>query len=312
MTPRVTVVIPTAGRPRLVTRAVESALSQTLREIEVVVVIDGPDAMTEKALSAIVDPRLRTVRRPKGGPGAARNAGVEAAAGEWVALLDDDDLWAPGKLERQLAVAESSALAYPIVAGRVAADDGSGRVQVWPRRLPAAGETLGDYLLVRRSLFWGESLIHTSTILTRRSLLREVRFREDMACHEDMDWLLRATHVEGAGVVFVPGAEPLATWTIDLGRSRASRIGDWRESLGWARVEHTLISRRAYAGFLLTNVAAHAARQRSASALWQLPLEAFRHGRPRVRDLALFAGMWLLPEAARMRAADLWHRRGRS
>ncbi len=304
--------IPTAGRPRLVTRAAESALSQTLREIEVVVVIDGPDTMTEKALSAIADRRLRTVRRPKGGPGAARNAGVEAAAGEWVALLDDDDLWAPEKLERQLAVAESSALAYPIVAGRVAADDGSGRVQVWPRRLPAAGEALGDYLLVRRSPFWGDSLIHTSTILTRRSLLREVRFREDMACHEDMDWLLRAARVEGAGVTFVPGAEPLATWNVDLGRARASRNSDWRESLGWARVEHTLISPRAYAGFLLTNVAAHAARQRSASALWQLPLEAFRHGRPRVRDLALFAGMWLLPEAARMRAADLWHRRRRS
>ena len=53
--------IPTAGRPRLVTRAAESALSQTLREIEVVVVIDGPDTMTEKALSAIADRRLRTV-----------------------------------------------------------------------------------------------------------------------------------------------------------------------------------------------------------------------------------------------------------
>ncbi|HJR54481.1 MAG TPA: glycosyltransferase family 2 protein [Gemmatimonadota bacterium] len=311
MTPRVTVVIPTAGRPRLVTRAVESALSQTLREIEVAVVIDGPDTMTEKALSAIADPRLRTVRRTKGGPGAARNTGVETAAGEWVALLDDDDLWAPGKLERQLAVAERSALAYPIVAGRVAADDGSGRVQVWPRRLPAAGEAMGDYLLVRRSPFWGESLIHTSTILARRSLFQEVRFREDMTCHEDMDWLLRATRVEGAGVVFVPGAEPLATWHVDLGRPRASRIGDWRESLGWARLEHTLISRRAYAGFLLTNIAAHAARQRSAAALWQLPLEAFRHGRPRVRDLALFAGIWLLPEAARKRAADLWHRRRR-
>ena len=314
MTPRVSVVIPTAGRPRLVTRAVESALSQTLREIEVVVVIDGPDTMTDSALSGIADPRLRTIRQPRAGPGAARNAGVEASAGEWVAFLDDDDLWAPGKLELQLAVAERSALVHPIVAGRVAADDGSGRVRVWPRRLPAPGESLGDYLLVRRTPFWGEALIHTSTLFIRRALLEEVRFRRDMAAHEDMDWLLRAARVEGAGVEFVPGAEPIATWNVDLGRARSSRVGDWRESLGWARTAQPLISRRAYAGFLLTNVAAHAARQRSASALWQLPLEAFRRGRPRVRDLALFAGMWLLPESARMRAADLWSagREGRS
>lgn len=307
--PRVTVVIPTMGRPRLVTRAVESALRQTRREIEVVVAIDGPDAMTEKALGSIADRRLRVIRRAKAGPGAARNAGVAAAAAEWVAFLDDDDLWTPTKLERQLATAESSALAYPIVAGRVAADDGSGRVRVWPRRLPAPGEGVGDYLLVRRSPFWGEALVHTSTLLTRRALLEQVRFREDMPCHEDMDWLLRATRVEGAGVVFVPGAEPLAVWSIDVERERASRAGDWRDSLAWARTERPLLTPRAYAGFLLTNVAAHAARQRSAAALWRLPLEAFRGGRPRVRDMALFAGMWLVPDAARARAADLWYRR---
>jgi hypothetical protein len=184
-------------------------------------------------------------------------------------------------------------------------------VRVWPRRLPAAGESLGDYLLVRRSPFWGEALVHTSTLLVRRALLEEVRFRRDMASHEDMDWLLRAVRVEGAGVEFVPGAEPIATWNVDPGRARASRAGDWRESLGWARIERPLLSRRAYAGFLLTNVAAHAARQRSASALWRLPLEAFRGGRPRLRDIALFAGIWLVPESARTRAADLWGARSR-
>jgi glycosyltransferase involved in cell wall biosynthesis len=309
VTPRVTVVIPTVGRPRLVVRAVESALSQTVPEIEVVVVIDGFDAMTEKALAAIADPRLRIVRRTGGGPGAARNTGVTEAAAEWVAFLDDDDVWSASKLERQLAAAAGSALACPIVAGRVAADDGSGRERVWPRRLPDPGEPLGDYLLVRRSPFWGEALVHTSTLLIRRALLEEVRFREDLPCHEDMDWMLRAVQVAGAGVVFPPGAEPVATWNVDLGRTRFSRAGDWRESVRWAQIVRPLLSRRAYAGFLLTNVAAHAARQRSAAALWQLPLEALHRGRPRPRDLALFLGIWLLPETARTRAADFWSRR---
>ncbi|HYO46173.1 MAG TPA: glycosyltransferase family 2 protein [Gemmatimonadota bacterium] len=306
--PRVSVVIPTVSRPRLVVRAVESTLAQSMREIEVVVVIDGPDRMTANALEAIADPRLRVLKRPRrGGAGAARNEGARAATAPWVAFLDDDDLWASEKLAIQLAAAEGSGLAHPIVTCRVAADDGE-RIRVWPRRLPAPGEPLGDYLLVRRSPFWGEALVHTSTVLADRALLEEVPFREDLLVHEDMDWLLRATRVEGASVVFVPGAEPLATWNIDRGRTRASRDLDWRESLAWARHARPLISRRAYASFLLTWVAAHAARRRDLTALWQLPREAIRHGRPRPRDFLLFMGVWLLPESLRTRAADAWGR----
>jgi glycosyltransferase involved in cell wall biosynthesis len=311
--PRVTVVIPSAGRPRLVVRAVESALAQTLAEVEVLVVLDGPDRMSAQALELVADPRLRVLQRPhRGGPGAARNTGARAASAPWVAFLDDDDLWSPGKLAIQLRAAEASGLPHPIVAAHVAADDGTGRTRTWPRRVPDPGEPLGDYLLVRRSPFWGEALIHTSTLLVERALLEEIPFREDQASpHEDMDWLLRATRVEGTGVVFVPGGKPLATWTVDRGRSRASRRGDWRDSLRWADRERPLISRRAYSAFLLTNVSAHAARTRSVEALWRLPLEALRHGRPRPRDLLLFAGIWLLPESWRARAADLWSRRSR-
>lgn len=301
--------IPTAGRPRLVVRAVESALAQTLGEIEVVVVLDGPDRMSAEALAAIDDPRLRVLQRPRrGGPGAARNEGARATTAPWVAFLDDDDLWAPKKLAVQLVAAEGSGLAHPIVACRVAADDGE-RIRVWPRRLPAPGEPLGDYLLVRRSPFWGEALVHTSTVLVDRALLNEVPFREDLPVHEDMDWLLRAIRLEGSGVVFVPNAEPLATWNIDGGRVRASRDRDWRESLGWARHARPLISRRAFAAFLLTSVAAHAARRRDLTALWRLPREAVRFGRPKPRDFLLFAGVWLLPESLRARAGDTWGRR---
>jgi glycosyltransferase involved in cell wall biosynthesis len=310
--PRVTVVIPTAQRPRLVVRAVESALAQTLPDIEVIVVLDGPDRMSAAALAAVADPRLRVIQRQRrGGSGAARNEGVAAAVAPWVAFLDDDDLWAPEKIAVQLAVAEASPLPHPIVTCRVAADDGRGRVRIWPLRTPAPGESLGDYLLVRRSLFWGEALVQTSTILADRELLIEVPFREDVTAHEDMDWLLRATRIEGAGVVFVPGTEPLATWSIELGRDRASRAGDWRDSVAWIRLARPLVSRRAYASFLLTSVSAHAARRKSPPALWQLPWEAIRRGRPRPRDFLLFAGVWLLPESIRMRAADAL-RRGRA
>src|ERR1041385_5815082 len=98
--PLVSAVIPTVGRPGLLPRAVRSALGQTVDDLEVIVVIDGPDDATRDALTAIDDPRLRVVQLPENvGLSSALNAGIREASGRWVALLDDDDEWFPRKLE---------------------------------------------------------------------------------------------------------------------------------------------------------------------------------------------------------------------
>jgi glycosyltransferase involved in cell wall biosynthesis len=116
MQPLVSVVVPTYCRPQLVKRAVKSALVQTLKEIEVIVVIDGSQPETYITLAEINDSRLRVVELPTNqGSCAARNAGIYAASAEWVAFLDDDDEWLPEKLEFQLAKAEVSCHQYPIV-----------------------------------------------------------------------------------------------------------------------------------------------------------------------------------------------------
>jgi glycosyltransferase involved in cell wall biosynthesis len=298
-TPVVSAVIPTLGRPAHVVAAVRSALAQTLSEVEVVVVLDGPDAATADALSEVDDARLRVVELPaRAGPGAARNAGVAAARGEWVAFLDDDDLWEPRKLELQLRAARESQHAMPVIASRESTR-GGGRPEVWPRRLPDPGEPVSEYLLARRGLFWGEGSIHTSTWFTRRELLERVRFREDLEKHEDWDWLVRAVAEAGAAVTFVP--EVLAVRDVEEGLPRASRTRDWR--LGFDHVRECrragLITPVAHASFLLTVISAEAAEQRSLGALWRLPWEAVRHGRPRLKDLAICAGNFAVPRAWR-------------
>ena len=114
--PTVSVVIPTRNRPDLVVRAVRSALEQTFGDLEVVVIMDGPDAATKAALAKIHDIRLRSLELPLSlGGAAARNAGVRAATGEWIAFLDDDDEWLAGKLARQLEVAHESEAPEPII-----------------------------------------------------------------------------------------------------------------------------------------------------------------------------------------------------
>jgi len=309
--PRVSAVIPTAGRPTLVVRAAKSALEQTMRDLEVVVVLDGPDPETLTRLRSLVDPRLRVIELPdRAGPGAARNAGVRAARGSWIALLDDDDEWLPGKLEAQLEAARGSAVSRPVVATRVRARSGRGEDPVWPLRLPDPGEPFSEYLFSRRTPFWGETLVHTSTLLVPRDLLLDLPFREDLAKHEDLDWLVKALVRPDVGLEFVAGAEPLAIWSVDSGRARSSRRPDWRTGLAWLQSVRPFVTERAFSAFLLTWIAADAARERSLPAIWRIPVAAFRHGRPRGFHLLLFLGIWLVPVGLRERLGRLRPPRG--
>jgi glycosyltransferase involved in cell wall biosynthesis len=102
--PLVSVVIPTHDRADLVCAAIESALAQTHREIEVLVVDDGSTDRTREAVEsrARSDPRIRYLRQEHAGPGAARNLGIRNARGELIAFLDSDDSWYPENLARQV------------------------------------------------------------------------------------------------------------------------------------------------------------------------------------------------------------------
>jgi glycosyltransferase involved in cell wall biosynthesis len=106
--PTVTVVIPTRNRVRMLAQTLHTALSQDV-DLEVVVVDEGSSDDTPAFLAAIPDPRVRVVRhdQPRGLAN-ARNAGIDAARGRWLAFTDDDDLWFPGKLRDQLAAAQAA------------------------------------------------------------------------------------------------------------------------------------------------------------------------------------------------------------
>lgn len=98
----VSVIIPTHNRARQVVTAVESVLAQSEPVAEVIVVDDGSGDATEAVLAAYGD-KIRLLRQENRGVSSARNLGIGAAEGEWLALLDSDDYWLPEKLVRQLA-----------------------------------------------------------------------------------------------------------------------------------------------------------------------------------------------------------------
>jgi glycosyltransferase involved in cell wall biosynthesis len=105
MTPTVSVILPCYNRQDTIKASINSVLTQSFADFELIVVDDGSKQDIKSVLDTITDPRLRYIRRARnGGAAAARNTGVAAAKGQFISFQDSDDLWLPGKLERQLAL----------------------------------------------------------------------------------------------------------------------------------------------------------------------------------------------------------------
>lgn len=290
----VTVVIPTRNRPQRVVRAAKSALAQTYGVAQVVVVVDGQDIATVAALMELGDARLRWIVLPEsGGANHARNVGAAASTTEWIAFLDDDDEWFPHKSEAQLALADEA----DIVSCRFLAQSSSGTM-IWPRGLPKEGQRFGDYLFARHSVFNGEAAVLTSTLMIRKTLFDQMPFSTELRRHQDADWVIRATS-SGARIVYAP--EVLVRFNDDIGRVRISTSYNWRQSLDWIRSIRPLLSRRAYAGFVLTSVGPAASDRRERCAFAMLLREAFEKGRPTLLHLALYFGMWIIPQNLRQK-----------
>ena len=293
----VTVVIPTRNRPELVQRAVRSALAQTYANIEVIVVVDGPDPATVAALEVTrsTDSRLCVVALAQNlGGSDARNAGIKAANGEWIALLDDDDEWLPEKLEKQLALGLSSLHRLPVISCKIIARTPFTEY-ILPRKEPFL--PVGDYILQRKSLFGAEGLLQTSTLVARRELFHKCFFTSGLPRHQDWDWLIRACEVPEVGLEFVP--QPLSVWYVEENRVSISVTHDWRHSFDWVHKMRPHLSSETYAAFLLTDVSASASNQKDWSAFAPLLFNALSAGKPRAIHLALYFGMWIIPQKLR-------------
>jgi glycosyltransferase involved in cell wall biosynthesis len=263
-------------------------------------VVDGLDPETVSALDAIDDARLRVLVPPRNlGNAAARNYGIAAACGDWIALLDDDDRWLPEKLETQLAAAERTTLAHPIISCRLIGR-GENFEFLWPRSLPCEGQPLCEYIFCRRWPATGEGMVHPSTILAPRELFEIVPFDDDLPRYVDLDWLLRVARVEGVGVLFA-GDAPMAVVSIDEHRARISNSSGWRWDVEWARAREHLMTPRAHAAYLLTLASIRARRADDGSAFWPILKMACRAGPVSVGELAFHVGNRLFPPGLRHR-----------
>src|SRR5688572_976564 len=173
MPPLVSVIMPVHNRAAWVARAMTSALEQTYSPLEVIVVDDGSTDGTRRELDRFGD-RLTVVSQPQAGAYAARNRGLRAARGEFIAFLDSDDRWLPHRLARQMPLMDRSEVALVfgdavhVHAAPAAPTPGPG-----PRTgRTCFGVTRPHRGRVAAALAWG-NFIPTSTVLVRRRALDE-------------------------------------------------------------------------------------------------------------------------------------------
>ncbi len=283
-------------------------LAQTESNTEVIVVIDGRDEETARAVSGLSDDRIRAhVPDRHLGNADARNAGVKLARAKWIALLDDDDEWLPQKLALQLEIAQKTTVDLPIVSCRLIARDERGD-RAWPRRFPKPGEDLSEYFFCRSLPFSGEGMVINSGILAPRELFERVPFTSGLTRHVDPDWLLRAARHPRTALIFPDSTEPMVIWHTEQQRSRITTERNWRESLAYARANRELFTDRGYAAFVLHVVGSAAAAEGELGAFSQLLRESFAHGRPAPVDLVSHFGNFLLPQSIQRRIAGLYER----
>ncbi len=289
----VSVVIPSLNRPKIVTKAVYSALAQTLKSIEVIVVVDGPDEATVTELENIKDPRLKVKTLPVNvGCSDARNAGVNEAKGEWIAFLDDDDEWFPTKLEYQLTAAQKSPYKFPFIASRCLSKTPINEF-ILPKKIPVPKVNMSEFLFVRDSLFDKAELIQTSTFFTSKKLLQKIPFTKNLRKHEDWEWLIRISTLNDVGIEVLP--DILAIRVCDEDRESLSNNKNWHFSRDWIRSIKDFVTAQAYAGFLLRVATRQASITGDWKAFFPLLLEAIKDGKPRVKDLISFILVWLIP-----------------
>jgi glycosyltransferase involved in cell wall biosynthesis len=187
--PLINCIVPVFNGERYLGEALESILKQSYRAIEIIVADDGSTDETARIVSRYGE-RIRYLRQPNAGPAAARNLGLAAAKGEFVAFLDADDLWHAEKLERQMACFET----------RPELDYCLAHVQnFWVPELIEEQKIFQDHRISKALPGYS-----TGTLVARRALFDSVgRFNPAIKHADDTDWFLRASE-HGAAMEMLP------------------------------------------------------------------------------------------------------------
>lgn len=264
--PVFSVVIPVYNRAHLIERAIRSVLDQTYSDFEIIVIDDGSTDDSAAVVARVGDSRIRLIDRENGGASAARNAGIDAARGRYIAFLDSDDTFLPHHLDtmRRLldGTSDTAGYAYVLV------DRGNGKTFIKPPRAIRSDESMATYLMCDRGF------VTTCTLVVPAEIARRVRYRNDTRYGDDTDFAIRL-HLHGCRFVMAEAPGAVVQDRFDPKRLSAGRGGG--KSTQWLEDLRPDIPEIAYYGYRGWHVAKGLASSDPVGAL-RLYLIALRHG----------------------------------
>lgn len=252
VTPLFSVVIPAYNRAHSIRQAIDSVLKQTEQRFEIIVVDDGSTDNTDAVLDEIkkVEPRLHYIKQQNGGATNARNTGIKAAKGSYIAFLDSDDVFLPEHLAQALPVLESGNSRCTFT--QVQVDRGNEVSFLKPSRGPKESEVFSEYLLCNKGF------VQTSTLIVPSELAKSVMYDELIGYGDDMDFAIRLV---AAGAKITMLEKPGAIWQDHWSDSRLSSVIDPVKRIAWLDRTKPLLTKRAYYAVLGRSVAKGYAQQ---------------------------------------------------
>lgn len=240
--PLISVIIPSFNGTEPLTNAIRSVQAQTVGDFEIIVIDDCSVIDIAPALAPVIaDPRIRLIRQEVNrGVSAARNTGIAAARGRFVAFLDNDDSWFPTKLERQLAVVLASNNPDAVFCvTQTIVDLAEGTHLIRPLKGKQPDERLDEFIFVRGGF------CQTSSFFVSRSLAHQVGFR-DIKTGEDH---LFAIDLCNAGADYVLIEEALTVYHNDIRPGRLSNGTTLEQGRAFMAAVGDTLSAKALAGY---------------------------------------------------------------
>lgn len=223
MVPKVSVIITSTGRPEIKS-AIDSVKNQTYGNMEIIVVLDGslPNGIETDGIKII---HLDNVRNGN----ISRNIGIKAATGEFIALLDDDDIFYPPKIEKQIKKIQDAYDIEAVVSYTKVkmVSVGKSESKILPNSEINKNENILDYLFRRVN----PGFIQTSTLLAHRSIFLNNLFNEKVPKHQDWDWLINVQN--NLDVRFLMVSEVLTEYRLNKPGTSVGTQNKWRYSLSW-------------------------------------------------------------------------------
>jgi len=247
--PLVSIIMPTYNHGRFIGEAIASVLNQTYKNFELIIIDNYSDDDTEKIITSYEDDRIKYSKfRNNGIIAASRNHGIKHSHGEYIAFLDSDDIWLPGKLEKQVyQLTSCDKIAFSYVLFSFIFEDGSVK-GIFPKTKNRFRGNIFESLYLK-------AIIPNSAVVVRREVFDELGLLDEdprLVAAEDYDMWLRIAQTK---LIDYVNQKPLLLYRVRERSISKDLIGNWRRTMLVAKRYATYTGKNLYIKKMLLSVA---------------------------------------------------------